>query len=66
RPEYSGTGAFSLEVFDRWGRPLFSADDPIGGWDGFTPEGNPAEAGVYFYALSVAGQAYRGQVTLVR
>ncbi len=46
----SGVAQWRLEVWDRWGRRLFSGAWQEG-WDGRTPEGSPASEGVYFYLL---------------
>ncbi len=61
------------EVFDRFGRRIFRADDAQTGWDG-TENGRPCPEGVYLYRLSVEGtlkqKPYRtetnGTVTLLR
>ena len=46
----SGVAQWRLQVWDRWGRQLFSGSWNEG-WNGQTPEGNPAQEGVYFYLL---------------
>jgi gliding motility-associated-like protein len=46
----SGVAQWQLSVWDRWGRPLF-AGSWNEGWNGLTPEGHPAQEGVYFYLL---------------
>lgn len=39
---------YELQIFDRWGNPMFITNDPGEGWDGIT-RGEPAATGVYFY-----------------
>ncbi|HEX2617866.1 MAG TPA: gliding motility-associated C-terminal domain-containing protein [Flavobacteriales bacterium] len=64
-------GLLTMEVYDRWGRVLFSSADGRDGWDG-SAKGSPAPIGVYAYrlfALDVDAQVnstYVGHVTLVR
>jgi gliding motility-associated-like protein len=41
---------FDLEVYSRWGTPLFRSASPAQGWDG-TFNGSPAEEGVYYWRL---------------
>lgn len=61
------------EVFDRYGRRIFRADDSKTGWDG-NEKGVPCPEGVYAYRLSVEGtlkqKPYRsethGTITLLR
>lgn len=62
--------AFSLRVFDRWGREVFSTTNPLEGWNG-TADGLLAPEGVYYYALRATGPEGRevrktGAVTLLR
>lgn len=46
-PEY-----FQLQVYDRWGRQMYSADHPNSGWDG-TFNGTPAAEGTYYFRINV-------------
>jgi gliding motility-associated-like protein len=41
---------FDLEVYSRWGTPLFRSANPAQGWDG-TFNGSAAEEGVYYWRL---------------
>jgi len=41
---------FTLDIFDRWGHPVFSTTDRNQGWDGKVA-GTPAEVGVYVWRL---------------
>jgi gliding motility-associated-like protein len=67
RVEYQGAEAFSLQIFDRWGKLMYqqsSATAP--GWDGQNQEGLRAHEGVYYYALRIGRKEYKGHVTLLR
>lgn len=39
-----------MEIYDRWGKLVFSSTDPQAAWDG-TVDGKPAPADVYAYAI---------------
>jgi gliding motility-associated-like protein len=61
---------FRLNVFDRWGELIFTANDPLVRWDG-NVGGGPAPDGVYIWDLefrsSTSAQGRRrGHVTLLR
>lgn len=64
---------WTLNVFDRWGLLVFSANDPADAWDG-TYQGREAPVGVYVWDLHYRKAAStgvvqvrdRGSVTLVR
>lgn len=65
--EYNGKEACRLDIFDRWGRRMFSsASYPPDGWDGTTEAGNDAPEGVYFYRMEVGNATYDGSLTLMR
>ncbi|RMG63057.1 MAG: PKD domain-containing protein [Bacteroidetes bacterium] len=65
--EYRGKEVLNLEIYDRWGRMVHShVGDPGDGWDGTTPSGEPAHAGVYYYLLRIGEASYNGSVTLLR
>ena len=50
--EQFGIAAATLEVYSRWGRPVFSTDDPAGvGWDGTLGGGRRAAPGVYHWLV---------------
>ncbi|MEM9983653.1 MAG: T9SS type B sorting domain-containing protein [Bacteroidota bacterium] len=65
----------SLQVFDRWGRPHFSAsqipfDEPQLGWNGFY-RGQPAPTGTYYWSAILvfpdqSRQLRKGMLTLLR
>jgi len=66
----------SLQIFNRWGRPVFKYDgiippSELWGWDGSINGGAKAAAGTYYYVLDlkgVDGNNYpeQGSVTLLR
>ncbi|MCC6838699.1 MAG: choice-of-anchor L domain-containing protein [Flavobacteriales bacterium] len=67
-----GTGIlkFKLQIFDRWGRPVFETEDPAQGWDG-TIDGQRPVPGIYPYLFRFLGPAGQtadryGSVMLVR
>lgn len=65
------TESFSLTIFDRWGRVMYSSQNPEEKWDGTTSGGGHAPDGVYFYVFRLkllAGTVlnYNGPVTLLR
>ena len=57
---------YSLQVFDRWGVLLFSANERNRVWDGLLNDGNEAPEGVYFFVVNVSGNTYKGFVHLTR
>jgi gliding motility-associated-like protein len=62
--------AFALEIWDRWGRPVFQTEHWQMAWDG-THNGAPLPEGVYPYRCSLTlptGETLRkaGTITLVR
>jgi gliding motility-associated-like protein len=66
---------FSLYIYDRWGKLLFTSDDLDLGWDG-TVNGAPSESGTYVWVANIKflGQdvteksdiVLNGSVTLIR
>jgi gliding motility-associated-like protein len=61
---------FDLEVYSRWGTPLFRSASPAQGWNG-TYNNAPAEEGVYYWRLRTTDcfgnpQDASGFVTLMR
>lgn len=69
----SNLQAFQIRIFNRWGREVFSSDDPAQSWDG-TIDGRPAATGVYAWVVEyvyAGGEGSRrdvkqGTVTLLR
>jgi gliding motility-associated-like protein len=76
QPETFSMVTASMQIFNRWGRPVFSYDGAIPptelwGWDGTVNGGPEADAGTYFYILDLKGMdgnSYpeQGAVTLLR
>jgi len=76
QPETFSMITASMQVFNRWGRPVFSYDGVIPptdlwGWDGTVNGGPKADAGTYYYILDlkgIDGNSYpeQGTVTLLR
>lgn len=66
KPSVKGAREYRLEIFNRWGEPVFSTQDPGQGWDG-----KGAVPGVYAYKawLSEWGpleKEYNGSFVLLR
>ncbi len=65
---------FSMTIFDRWGKEIFSAEDIATQWNGIAADGTTLSEGVYYYIISYfnsltakpAQLVYNGWVTLVR
>ena len=62
-------GLYSLTIYDRWGKEVFTSDDISYGWDG-TDNGKTCNAGVYVWIIRYDGEnglvSNKGTVTLVR
>lgn len=54
RVSYRSLKSFHCEVYNRWGKKVFSWDDPAKGWDG-TIHGKPAAEGAYYYVIRALG-----------
>ncbi len=62
---------YQLSIYNRWGRLIFTSDDPSKQWDGNDPLGIPAACGTYFYVIEAMGKDFQkhsqnGTVTLLR
>ena len=61
---------FLLEIYNRWGTKIY--ESTLGGWDGYTTAGKPADDGTYFYifkgisSISQKDYSSKGSLTLVR
>ncbi len=66
----NSVSGYSLNIYGRWGQPVFKSDGPFKGWNGNDQNGNPAPDGVYVYSLKVfndpEAKTHTGTVTLVR
>ena len=61
---------YNLRIFDRWGRMIFSADDPANSWDG-TFDGKVCDIGTYIFFMTVAtgiceNTTIRGNISLIK
>lgn len=59
-----------MEIYNRWGQPVFSSLDPAAVWDG-AQNGLPVPADVYVYRLAVRcpggyTRIYQGELTVIR
>jgi gliding motility-associated-like protein len=69
-PVMRGIRKYNLSVFDRWGRDIFSTNDPSAAWDG-TYKGEICQSGVYTWKIIAWGtlgepKEMVGHVTLYR
>jgi len=68
---YRSLKTFQMDIFNRWGRKVFSSSNPAKGWDGRIGNGE-ASPGVYFYVIDARGfikeEKYKlhGTITLIR
>ena len=62
--------AWSLIMYDRWGKEVFKSTNPLDSWDGTIESGGQAPAGVYYYIINASCQnsTYKkdGFVQLIR
>jgi gliding motility-associated-like protein len=57
----------SMFIYNRWGQLLYSTEDYVNNWDGYTQSGIAAPAGTYYFFLRLEdGEEINGHVTLVR
>ncbi len=57
----SGIGRFEMQIFDRWGRVVFTTDRISDGWDG-TVGGQTAGPGVFTYLIHYESSFFPGDV----
>ena len=62
--------AWSLTIFDRWGKEMYKSSNPNQYWDGNAEGGGKASAGVYYYIINATcqGTTYKkdGFLQLIR
>ena len=54
RVVFKSLKSYNCQVFNRWGRKVFSTDDPGKGWDGRI-NGQMAAPGAYYYVIQATG-----------
>jgi len=52
----SGLDSWSIIIYDRWGKEMFSSINPAQYWDGNTEGGGKAPDGVYYYIINASCQ----------
>ena len=67
---YASIKTFSIDIYDRWGALIYSADDPEKFWDGFY-KGKEVPDGVYIFIINYTGfdgrlNLVKGNITLLR
>ncbi len=74
-PPYQGVTKVDMQVFNRWGRRVFSTEDPEILWDGTDENSHqPCSEGVFYYSCEVYVQTLvgeysyplHGSITLIR
>lgn len=67
---YSNFSSWSIIVYDRWGKEMYSSTNPDQYWTGTGKDGGEAPAGVYYYVINAVcqGTNYKkdGFVQLIR
>jgi len=62
--------SWSITIYDRWGKEMFTSTNPNQYWNGNTESGNKAPGGVYYYIISATcqGNTYKkdGFVQVIR
>ncbi len=53
-----------LQIFNRWGNPVFSTQDPAINWDGTDTQGKKLSSGTYFYICKAYTQGLSGEIGL--
>lgn len=66
KPVLKGIETYQIKIFDRWGKIVFSSDDPYEGWDG-----NGVSEGVYNYVATLTDitdspYQFSGSILLIR
>ncbi|MEO7991733.1 MAG: PKD domain-containing protein [Chryseolinea sp.] len=59
--QYNGDKKYNLEIYDRWGRTIFSSQSVVNVW---SAEGN--DSGIYFYQLKLGEQIYKGWLQVIK
>ncbi len=49
--------AWSLTIYDRWGKEMYNSTNPVQYWSGTTESGAKASDGVYYYVLTATCQS---------
>lgn len=57
---------YLLQIYDRWGLKMFSAEVKNLAWDGRTISGMKAPEGVYYYVITIEGKRLTGFLQLTR
>ncbi|MEO0898259.1 MAG: PKD domain-containing protein [Bacteroidota bacterium] len=63
---YDGKETFQYDIFDRWGRSIFTSNSSANTWDGMNNNGGEAPEGVYFIVVKVGERIIKGNITLLR
>jgi len=63
---YNGKEETQYEIFDRWGRSIFVANDVAITWDGTDGSGSELIEGTYYLILQVGDRFIKRSITLLR
>ncbi len=62
--------SYELQIFNRWGKNIFTTEDINAGWKGETSNGNLVKAGTYYYIIKLNGEEERvtktGHLTILK
>jgi gliding motility-associated-like protein len=58
-------GCFELEIFNRWGKKVFSSESSGSCWDGTMPDGSAANEGTYYFIFKYGTMVKRGSLSLI-
>jgi len=69
-PYRTDTKIILFEIYDRWGKTIYSTTDPQG-WDGNDAKGRPFAPGAYSYKCIIElaegfRKVYTGRISLIR
>jgi subtilisin-like proprotein convertase family protein len=59
----TGIVDFNCVILNRWGNVIYEYNDPEGGWNGKTSDGNLVEEGTYFYRIKAT---YEGGEDIIK
>ena len=59
------SGCFALSIYNRWGKKVWSTQNPTDCWDGQI-NGAEAASGTYYYILEIGPNEAHGSITLMR
>lgn len=55
-----------LNIFDRWGRLVYSTSSNLNNWNGMSDDNEELREGAYYWVIETSSNIYKGTVTLLR